>query len=108
MSQDMANNNYLDHTDSLGRDPFTRMAAFGYSASYMGENLAAGYDDAQNTFNQWTSDAAHKANMLDTNYLALGVARAYNASSTYGWYWTTDFGSTVDALMPAASLGALK
>jgi uncharacterized protein YkwD len=96
MSQDMAANNYLDHTDSLGRDPFTRMAAFGYSATYMGENIAAGYDDAQDTFNQWTSDAAHNANMLDASYLVIGVARANNPSSTYGWYWTTDFGSTVD------------
>ena len=37
----MASKNYFSHTDSLGRDPFTRMNAFGYSASAMGENIAA-------------------------------------------------------------------
>jgi len=30
MSQDMGANAYFSHTDSQGRDPFTRMAAFGY------------------------------------------------------------------------------
>src|SRR5438270_13258067 len=43
MSNDMAAKNYFSHTDSLGRDPFTRMAAFGYSYYPAGENLAAGY-----------------------------------------------------------------
>jgi uncharacterized protein YkwD len=31
MSGDMATKNYFSHTDSLGRDPFVRMAAFGYN-----------------------------------------------------------------------------
>ena len=26
----------------------------------------------------------------------LGIGRVYNASSTYRWYWTTDFGGYVD------------
>lgn len=100
MSQDMAANNYLGHTDSLGRDPFTRMAAFGYgNYSAAGENVAAGNADAQSTFTQWKNSAAHNANMLDSGYAVIGVGRAYSASSTYGWYWTTDFGSTVDTLL---------
>src|SRR5205807_9716244 len=41
MSADMAAKNYFSHTDSLGRDPFTRMSAFGYSYSTAkGENIA--------------------------------------------------------------------
>ncbi len=100
MSTDMATKDYFSHTDSLGRDPFTRMAAFGYaSANAMGENIAAGNAAAQDTFTQWKNSPAHNANMLDSAYLAMGVGRAYDASSTYGWYWTTDFGSTVDAVI---------
>ena len=53
MSADMAAKNYFSHTDSLGRNPFTRMAAFGYSYTPAGENIAAGYSDAQNTLTQW-------------------------------------------------------
>jgi uncharacterized protein YkwD len=97
MSNDMAEKNYFSHTDSLGRDPFTRMADFGYSdASSSGENIAAGNADAQSTFTQWKNSPGHNANMLNPSYLVIGVARAQGANSTYGWYWTTDFGSTID------------
>lgn len=34
--------------------------------------------------------------MLNTSYVVIGIGRAYNASSTYGWYWTTDFGGFLD------------
>jgi uncharacterized protein YkwD len=94
MSTDMATHNNLDHTDSLGRDPFTRMEDFGYvGATSMGENIAAGNETGQDTLTQWQNSPPHNANMLDADYLAIGVGRAYDAASEYGWYWTTDFGS---------------
>ena len=35
---------YFSHTDSLGRDPWTRMCYFGYCYNtWKGENIAAGY-----------------------------------------------------------------
>jgi uncharacterized protein YkwD len=93
MSQDMASKNYFSHTDSLGRDPFQRMAAFGYTANTAkGENIAAGYQTAAAVFNAWKASAGHNANMLSSRYRVIGIGRAYKASSTYGWYWTTDFG----------------
>jgi uncharacterized protein YkwD len=123
MSSDMAAKNYFSHTDSLGRDPFSRMAAFGYSYAPAGENIAAGYSDAQNTFTQWQTacdpDAsgactyAHNKNMLNGSYKVMGIGRAYNASSTYRWYWTTDFGGVVDQTLgsttppsPAPTIGS--
>src|ERR1043166_5604000 len=106
MSGDLAAKNYFSHTDSLGRDPFTRMSAFGYTHYPEGENIAAGYSDAQNTFTQWQTACdpdstgactyAHRQNMLNPGYKVFGIGRAYNASSTYRWYWTTDFGGFVD------------
>jgi uncharacterized protein YkwD len=93
MSQDMANKNYFSHTDSLGRDPFTRMAAFGYTANtYKAENIAAGYSTAASVMTGWQNSSGHNANMLNPNYKVIGIGRAYNANSTYKWYWTTDFG----------------
>ncbi len=69
MSQDMAAKNYFSHTDSLGRDPFVRMAAFGYDYNtWKGENIAAGYADACATFNQWKNSSGHNANMLNPNF----------------------------------------
>lgn len=98
MSTDMATKNYFSHTDSLGRDPFQRMAAFGYGYNaYKGENIAAGYGTASQTFAQWRNSAGHNQNMLNPNYKVMGIARVYNAASTYKWYWTNDFGGYVDS-----------
>ncbi len=98
MSGDMAAKNYFSHTDSQGRDPFARMTAFGYNyPTSRGENLAAGYDDAVRTFNQWKTSTSHNSAMLNGNYNVIGIARVYNANSTYKYYWTTDFGGYVDA-----------
>jgi len=110
----MAAKNYFSHTDSLGRQPSTRFAAFGYTYLPSGENIAAGYADAQNTFNLWQTACdpdssgnctyAHRTNMLYAGYKVIGIARAYNANSTYRWYWVTDFGGVVDQ----AGAGALQ
>lgn len=110
MSTDMATKNYFSHTDSLGRDPGARIAAFGYPFFPWGENIAAGYSDAQNTLNQWATacdpDAsgactyAHRLNMLNPSYKVIGIGRANNPSAAYRWYWTTDFGGVVDSTGP--------
>ncbi|MDB5081264.1 MAG: SCP-like extracellular, partial [Chloroflexi bacterium] len=92
MSQDMAEKNYFSHTDSLGRDPFKRMAGFSYNGGWMGENIAAGKGTAGEVFNQFKGSPIHNANMLKPQYSKLGVARHHRPGSTYGWYWTLDFG----------------
>ncbi len=97
LSTDMAASNYFSHTDSLGRAFYTRLGSFGYVASYLGENIAAGTAGASATFNLWRNSAGHNQNMLNANYKVIGIGRAYGAHATYGWYWTTDFGSTTDA-----------
>ncbi len=104
MSIDMGVNAYFSHTDSLGRDPWTRMAFFGYNYNtWKGENLAAGTSSAQTAFNLWQDSPGHNANMLGANYTAIGIARRYTAESPYLWYWTTDFGGFVSSPMPPQS-----
>ncbi|HYE73728.1 MAG TPA: CAP domain-containing protein, partial [Blastocatellia bacterium] len=100
MSGDMAAKNYFSHTDSLNRDPFTRMSSFGYSYNtWKAENIAAGYSDGVNTFNQWKNSPGHNTNMLNPNFTVIGIGRVYNSSSTYRYYWTTNFGGYVDATL---------
>jgi hypothetical protein len=101
MSSDMAEKDYFSHTDSLGRDPFQRMAAFGYNYNaWKGENLAAGSDTAQLTFQLWRDSPGHNANMLNANFVVVGLAKAYGSDSTYGWYWAADFGGYDDRGSP--------
>jgi hypothetical protein len=104
MSSDMGQTNYFSHTDSLGRDPFVRMSTFGYNyPTWMGENIAAGFADALNTFNQWKNSPVHNQNMLNPNYQVIGIGRVYQPGSTYRYYWTTDFGGYVDQTLGTAS-----
>lgn len=101
MSNDMATKGYFSHTDSLGRDSFTRMGSFGYSLNtWLGENIAAGYSDAANTFNQWKNSPGHNEVMLHPEFKVIGIGRVANPSAYYRFYWTTDFGGIVDAVLP--------
>ena len=102
MSNDMAVKGYFDHNDSTGRDPFTRMRNFGYNYNtWMGENIAAGYSDATNTFNQWKNSPGHNENMLNPNFKVIGIGRIVNTGAYYRYYWTTDFGGFVNATIPS-------
>jgi uncharacterized protein YkwD len=92
MSKDMGDKNYFSHTDSLGRDPFKRMAGFSYQGGWMGENIAAGKGSAGDVFNQFKNSPIHNANLLKPEYKKLGIARYFRPGSQYGWYWTVDFG----------------
>ena len=93
MSNDVGVKAYFSHTDSLGRDPWTRMCAFDYcDDTWMGENIAAGYSTASDVFTAWKNSPGHNANMLNSNYIAMGISRTYVVGSPFGWYWTNDFG----------------
>ena len=90
MANDMATHNYFSHEDSLGRDPFQRTDALGYN-TWRGENLVAGAEGATQAFQIWRDSPPHNDNMLGSHYAVIGIARAYSASSAFGWYWVTEF-----------------
>ena len=104
---DLATNNYFSHTDSLGRAPAQLSVDCGYPLG-AGENLAAGtvWDTAQEAFDAWKASAGHNANMLTSYYQQIGIARYYGSSSTYGWYWVTEFGTTNDGTSGSGSATA--
>ncbi len=102
MSQDMASHNYFSHTDSLGRDPFQRMADLGYNYNtWRGENLAAGIEAAQTALDLFKSSPEHNWIMLYPNFKVIGIARAYAPGTTFGWYWATEFGGQGEPPPPA-------
>ncbi len=90
---DLSSRTEFSHTDSLGRGPSGRAADCGYPGP-AGENILAGTvrDSGQKAFDLWESSPSHNENMLDADYRQIGIARAYDRNSRYGWYWVTDFG----------------
>lgn len=98
MSFDMGARNYFAHTSADGRSPTQRMYDAGYPAfgTWTGEDLAAGFTTAADVLNGWINSPAHYAVLVNPQYHAIGVGRAYANGSTYGWYWTADFGGVVD------------
>ena len=81
-----------------GAAPWDRMAASGYDYNTCkGENIAAGMDTAAKVFEAWKNSPDHNTNMINPQFKELGISLAYISGSTYGYYWTTDFGGTLDS-----------
>jgi uncharacterized protein YkwD len=99
-STDMATNNFFSHTGSDGSSPFDRIADSGYSMRSAGENIAAGYRTAEAAVQGWMNSDGHRANILNSSYEHIGVGYVYSKNTSYGHYWTTNFGSTNDTVQP--------
>jgi uncharacterized protein YkwD len=101
MSHDMANHDSFpaDHVDSHGREFDVRIDAFGYTKPTKAENIAAGDSSAAATIAMWKASPEHRAILLKSKLKVMGVGRARNVDSTFGWYWTADFGGTVTTTM---------
>lgn len=104
-SNEMAANNYFDHTMLGGVSVAENLAGHGYTDPTYGENIAAGSASAGGTFGQWQGSATHNATMLGGAYEAVGIGRAFDPRSGYGWYWTAIFGGSADG--QAAGCGAM-
>jgi Cysteine-rich secretory protein family len=100
-SLDMATSGVFSHTLSDGTDPGQNIANHGYTDPTWGENIAAGMETAQEAFVAWQNSPGHDANMRRPDFGAIGIGRAYVEGSPRGWYWTTVFGGSPDALVVA-------
>lgn len=93
-STDMACNEFISHTGSDGSRPSDRVAAQGYSFSWIGENIYAGggsHNAPQSAFNWWMNSTPHYNNMLSPNYQSIGVGYMFNPESLYRGYFTVVF-----------------
>ncbi len=88
-ANDMACNNLFVHTGSDGSTPETRVAATGYIASNVTENVYGSYPplDSADIVSVWatdTTDPNHNKNLLSTTYTEIGVG--YSFFNSYGYY----------------------
>jgi len=92
-SQDMGALNYFSHTSLDGRTFTQRIFNAGYTGSGpYGENIGAGYGSAAAVVNGWMASTGHCQNIMNGGFRVAGVGYAYVAGSTYGHYWTLNFG----------------
>lgn len=98
-SKDMATTGKFSHDSSDGTSFVDRVKKYYPCNCYLGENIAVGFDTAATVFTAWKNSAGHDANMRGQYYKVIGISRVPNADGRY--YWTTDFGSEVDAILSA-------
>jgi uncharacterized protein YkwD len=86
---------YMAHDDPAPPDPRTpsqRLAACGYPQASWGENIASGFQTAQDVVNGWLASPGHRANIERAEYRATGAGVAGSQA-----YWAQSFGTAVDA-----------
>ena len=88
-SQDMAKNNYFNHTSPTYGSPFDMMKQFGITYRTAGENIAMGQTSPAQVMNGWMNSEGHRANILNSSFTKIGVGVAQNANGYY--YWTQQF-----------------
>jgi uncharacterized protein YkwD len=81
-SQDMADNNYFDHYNQQGKNPFDRMRAAGISFSTGGENIAIN-TSVSGAHNAFMNSSGHRANILSANYTEVGVGIIHDGTRIY-------------------------
>jgi len=64
--------NYWSHDTPSGQTPGSFITAAGYGYQTAGENLAYGFDTAQDVITAWMNSPEHRANMLNTTYQDIG------------------------------------
>ncbi len=89
---DMACNNMASHTGSDGSSVYSRVAASGYSSSYVEEIIYSG-GSPQAAMSWWMSDQIHRDAILNPNATDMGVGYANFSNGAYGDYIAVDFGS---------------
>lgn len=73
-ADDMFAKNYWAHNSPDGTTPWFFIKESGYSYVYAGENLARGFNNADDVVNAWMASPAHRANLLSSNFKDVGFS----------------------------------
>jgi uncharacterized protein YkwD len=73
---------------------YERIIANGYANYYsVGENIAGGQQNLKEVMDAWLKSPGHCVNIMKESFTEVGVAVVIKEESTYGIYWTQNFGS---------------
>ena len=88
-SQDMADNNYLEHDGLDGRGPSERVRDAGFPGDGASENILAGTADPAEALEIWLgSDEGHCENLMNPSWQVTGIGYAFGSG---GHRWTQNF-----------------
>jgi len=73
-AENMFAQNYWAHNSPDGKTPWVFIKGVGYNYIYAGENLARGFDTADEVVNAWMASSKHRANVLSENFRDVGFA----------------------------------
>lgn len=91
-SEDMATNNFHAHEGSDGSSPADRVDRTDFQGSYVGENVAMGYETAEAVVQAWVDSDGHCNNLMNPDATLIGVGYAYDDNADGHTRWTQDFG----------------
>ena len=93
-SDNMGTANFFGHVGPDGSDLISRNEAAGYTDWVdLAENLSAGQPDPESVVKAWMASPTHRANILSPRVNEIGVGYSFFPKSTYGHYWTQEFGA---------------
>jgi uncharacterized protein YkwD len=82
---------YWSHNRPDGSSCFTVLDNMKIDFVKAGENIAVGYESAEDVVEGWMSSPGHRANMLDSDYTKIGVGYYYDSGSEYIYHWSQFF-----------------
>lgn len=87
----MARFGELDHRGRDGSTPAQRVARAGYEhAALVGENIAGGAQSPDEVVNGWLASPGHCTNLMNEEFVDMGIAFAVNPRSPLGIYWAQE------------------
>lgn len=96
---DMFKNQYFEHISPLGVDVSDLAGSVGYAYVIVGENLALGdYENDQTLVQAWMDSPGHRANILHDRYSEIGIAVGKGMfEGTETWLAVQEFGVPLSA-----------
>ncbi len=73
-AEDMFAKDYWAHNSPDGKTPWVFIKQTGYNYVYAGENLARGFNSAEEVVNAWMASPKHRDNVLFKNYSDVGFS----------------------------------
>lgn len=85
----------ISHTGPDGSNPGQRLTRCGYNWRSYGENLAAGYVDADEVMAAWMQSPSHRKNILSPRLKEIGLGYTHRADdpSQYYDYYVMELGT---------------